>query len=110
MMVHVKHITLVVKLDLKLPCKVQFMWLYDAYILVKGTTIVADTRMQLAPNNRNKKIFKNCVAFTDFISEISNTEIDHVKKIDVVMPLRKSIEYSENYLKASGSLWQYYRD
>ena len=109
-MVHVKHITLVVKLDIKLPCKVKFTWLYDAYILVKGTTIVADTRMQAAPNNRNKKIFKNCVAFTDFISEISNTEIDHVKKIDVLMPLRKSIDYSENYLKTSGSLWQYYRD
>ena len=86
------------------------MWLYDAYILVKGTTRVVGTRMQAATNNRNKKIFKNYVAFTDFISEISNTEIDHVKKIGIVIPLRKSIEYSKNYLKASGSLWQYYRD
>ena len=26
------------------------------------------------------------------------------------MPMYNLIEYSDNYLKTSGSLWQYYRD
>ena len=30
--------------------------------------------------------------------------------IDVVMLMYNLIEYSDNYLKTSGSLWQYYRD
>ena len=55
-------------------------------------------------------MFRNCVAFTDFISEINNTEIDNAKYIDVVMPMSNLIQYSDNYSKTSGSLWQYYRD
>ena len=81
------------------------------YILVKGTIAVTNTGTAVAPNNRNKKvIFKNCAPFTYCISEINNKEIDHAKKIDVVMPMYNLIEYSDNYLKTSGSLWQYYRD
>ena len=55
-------------------------------------------------------MFKNCVAFTDFISEINNTKKDNAKYIDVVMPMFNLIQYSDNYSKTSGSLWQYYRD
>ena len=32
------------------------------------------------------------------------------KDIDVVMPTYNLIEYSDNYSKTSGSLWEYYRD
>ena len=32
------------------------------------------------------------------------------KIFDVVMPVYNLIEYSDNYSKSSGSLWQYYRD
>ena len=38
------------------------------------------------------------------------TDIDNVKDIDVVMPMYNLIEYSDNYSKTSGSLWQYYKD
>ena len=55
-------------------------------------------------------IFKNCAQFTDCISEINNTEIDHAKDIHVVMPMYGLIEYSDNYSKTSGSLWQYHRN
>ena len=83
----------------------------DAYILVKGTVIVTNTGTEAAPNNRDKKaIFKNYAPFIDCISETNNTELDHARDIDVVMPMYNLIEYSDNYLKASGSLWQYYRD
>ena len=62
-------------------------------------------------NNRNKKVkVKNCFPFTDCISEINNTEVDHAKDIHVVIPIYNLIEYSDNYSKACGCLWQYYRD
>ena len=32
------------------------------------------------------------------------------KTIVVVMPMYDLIDYSDNYTKKSGSLWQYYRD
>ena len=32
------------------------------------------------------------------------------QKIDIVMPMYILIEYRDACLKASGSLWQYYRD
>ena len=47
---------------------------------------------------------------TNCISEISNTKIYHAEDNDVVMPMYNLIDYSDNYLKTSGSLWQYYRD
>ena len=84
----------------------------DAYILVKGTIIVNNTAAQgAAVNNANKKvIFKNCAPFTNCISEINNTQIDNAKDIDIVMPMYNLIEYSDNYAKTTGSLWQYCKD
>ena len=55
-------------------------------------------------------MFKNCVPFTNCKSEINNAEIDNAKDIDTVMPMYNLIEYSDNYSKTSGTLWQYYRD
>ena len=81
----------------------------DAYILVKGT--IAVNNIAAAVNNANKKvIFKNCAPFTNCISEINNTQIDNAKDIDIVMPMYNLIEYSDNYAKTSGSLWQYCKD
>ena len=84
----------------------------DTYILVKGTISVNNTAAQgAAANNPNKKvIFKNCAPFTNCISEINNTQIDNAKDIDIVMPMYKLIEYSNNYAKTTGSLWQYCND
>ena len=84
----------------------------DAYILVKGTITVNNTAAAGATaNNTNKKvIFKNCVPFTNCISEINNTQIDNAKDIDIVMPMYNLIEYSDNYAKTTGSLWQYCKD
>ena len=84
----------------------------DAYILVKGTISVNNTAAQgAAANNTNKKvIFINCAPFTNCISEINNTQIDNAKDIDIVMPMYNLIEYSDNYAKTTGSLWQYCKD
>ena len=47
--------------------------------------------------------------FTQCINSINNTQMDHGKVIDVVMPIYNLIEYSHNYSKTSGNLWQYYK-
>ena len=70
----------------------------DAYILVKGTISVVNTADA-------EVIFKNCALFTDWISEISNTQIDNARDIDVVRAIYNLIEKSDNYSKPSGSLW-----
>ena len=81
----------------------------DAYILVKGTITVRNTAAEgAAINNTNKKvIFKNCVPFTDCVTEINNTQVDDAQKIDIVIPMHNLIQYSGAYLKTSGSLWKY---
>ena len=84
----------------------------DAYILVKGTITVNNTASADADaNDTNKKvIFKNSPRFTNCISEINNTQVDNAQDIDIVMPMYNLIEYSDNYSKTSGSLWQYCKD
>ena len=75
-------------------------------ILVKGTIAVDNTAAADAyANNTNKKvIFKNCVPFTNCISEINNTQVDNGNDIDIVIPMYNTIEHSDNYLKTTGSL------
>ena len=84
----------------------------DAYIFVKGTITVNNTAAADAnANNTNKKvIFKNCAPFTKCISEINNTQVDNAKDIDIVMSMYNLIEYSDNYSKTPGSLWQHCKD
>ena len=86
----------------------------DAYILVKGTITITgagdDAAVRQADERDKGVVFKNCSPFTNYISEIYNTQVDNAKYIDIVMPRYNSIEYSDNYAKTSGSLWQYYRD
>ena len=86
----------------------------DAYILVKGKIAIAGAGADAAARQageRNKGvIFKNCAPFINCISEINNTQVGNAKDIDIVMPMYNLIEYSDNYAKTTGSLWQYFRD
>ena len=86
----------------------------DAYILLKGTIKITgegnyDAAKRLDERNKGV-IFKNCAPFTKCISRISNTDIDNSQDIDIVMSMFHLIEYSYNYSKTSGTLWQYYKD
>ena len=85
----------------------------DAYILANGTiTIIGtgnDDATKWADERDKSVIFKNCAPFTKFISRINNTDIDNAKDIDIVMLMYNLIEYSDNYAKKSGSLYQYYK-
>ena len=86
----------------------------DAYILVNGTITItgaaADAVARQADERDKGVTFKNCAPFIKCISGINNTEIDNAKYIDIVMPMYNLIEYSDNYSKSSGSLWQYCKD
>ena len=86
----------------------------DSYILVKGTITITgagDNAGERQADERDKGVtFKNCAPFTKCISRINNTDIDNAQDIDIAMPMYNLIEYSDNYSKTSGSLWQYYKD
>ena len=84
----------------------------DAYIHVKGNVSVNNTAADGgAANNTNKKvILTNCAPFTNCKSKINNTQIDNVEYIDTVMLMYNLIEYSHNYSKTSGNIWQYCKD
>ena len=80
----------------------------DAYIVVKGEITVAGW------SNASKKnrplAFKNNAPFIGCISKINNTLIDNSEVLDVAMPMYNLLEYSKNYSKTTGSLWNYCRD
>ena len=80
----------------------------DAYIVVKGDiTLEGDNDA----NKRNKNLaFKNNAPFINCISKINGIKIDNAEDLNVVMPMYNLLEYSKNYRKTTGSLWNYYRD
>ena len=80
----------------------------DAYIVVKGDITLEDDN---DANKRNKNLaFKNNASFINCISKINAVKIDNAEDLDVVMPIYNLLEYSKNYRKTTGSLWNYYRD
>ena len=92
----------------------------DAYILVnetititwdagpaKGRTEAQLLAARLADDRDEGVAFKNCAPFTKCIRRINNTDIDTAQDIDIAMSMYNLIEYSDNYSKSSGSLWQY---
>ena len=79
----------------------------DAYIVVEGKITVTNP-----DDDAYDKIlaFKNHAPFNSCITKINNTLIDNAEDLDIVMPMYNLIEYSRNYRKTAGSLWNYYRD
>ena len=103
----------------------------DAYIVVKGNltvtkkTLTADdidapnntVANATATNNANdntfgdkKLVFKSNAPFINCISKINGVKIDNSEDLDVAMSMYNLLEYSENYRKKTGSLWNYYRN
>ena len=103
----------------------------DAYVVVKGDIIVAKKTFTAddieAPNNtvanattannannnafgEKKLVFKNNAPFINCVSKINGVKIDNTEDLDVVMPIYNLLEYSKNYRKTTGNLWNYYRD
>ena len=103
----------------------------DAYIVVKGDITVVkkiftsndSEATNNTVNNANvtntvnnntfgekKLVFKNNAPFINCISNINGVKTDNAEDLDVVMPMYNLLEYSKNYRKTTGSLWNYYRD
>ena len=88
---------------------------YDAYILVKGTiTVTAPGANNGANNIRDKRnrplILKNNAPFVSCITRIKCELIEDAIDLDIVMSMYHLLEYSKNYRKTIGSLYNYYRD
>ena len=103
----------------------------NAYIVVKWNIIV-DKKTFTAndfhePNNtadnatatntasdnafgEKKLVFKNSAPFISCISKINGVQIENAEDLDVVIPMYNLLEYSKNYKRTTGSLWNYYRD
>ena len=87
----------------------------DAYILVKGTiTVTAPGVNNNADNIRDKRnrplILKNNAPFVSCITRINGELIEDANDLDIVMSMYNLLEYSKNYRKTIGSLYNYYRD
>ena len=80
----------------------------DAYILVNGTITVAGNH----PRDRQNRplILKNNAPFISCISKINDELVEYVEDLDIVMSMYNLLEYSKNYRKTTGSLYNYYRD
>ena len=88
----------------------------DTNLLVSGRITIMEAPSHATDTNkrtdeRNKEvIFKNHTLYIECASEINNTQIDHAKNLDIVIPRYNLIEYSGSCSKTSGRLQQYYRD
>ena len=87
----------------------------DAYILVKGTITVTvpgvNNNASNIRDNRNRPvILKNNVPFISCITRINSELIEDDDDLDIVMSMYNLLEYSKNYRKTIGSLYNYYRD
>ena len=78
---------------------------------VKTFIIVVTLTLLLHWSKYDKKlVIKNFTLFTTCISKIKNTLIDNAEDLDILIPMFNLIEYIKNYSKASGILWNCYRD
>ena len=80
----------------------------DGYILVNGRITITgeedDGAARQADERYKGVTLRNCAPFTKCISRINNIIIDTAQDIDIVIPMYKLIEYSDNYSKTSGTL------
>ena len=82
----------------------------DAYIVVKVDITLTKTNRRGVIDIRDRFLeFKSNAPFTNCKSKINYVLIDNAEDLDIVMPMNNLLEYSKNYRKTTGSLWNYYR-
>ena len=80
----------------------------DAYVWVKEKITITNPNDNV---NFNKELtLKNNAPFISCISKINGELVKNAEDLDIVMPMYNLPEYSKNYEKTSGSLFNYYRD
>ena len=75
----------------------------DAYVWVKGKITVTD------PNNNANFDRRFNSPFISCISKINGELVENSEDLGIVIPMYNLLEYSKNYEKTSGSLFNYYR-
>ena len=80
----------------------------DAYVWVKGKITV--TNLNDNANFNKELTLENNAPFISCISKINRELEENADDLDIVMPMYNLLEYSKNYEKTSGSLFNYYRD
>ena len=79
----------------------------EAYIVVTRKITVTD----LDDDAYDKKLaLTNNAPFSSCVTRINRKSIEDAQDIDIVMPLYNLNNYSKNYQKTTGSLFNYYRD
>ena len=103
------HITKINQLDLKHPGQIYaiILILYiKGIITVNG--VVNGAENDIARRNRPLTL-KNNAPFVSCITRINGELIEDADDLDIVMPMYNLLEYSKNYRKTIGSLYNYYR-
>ena len=80
----------------------------DAHVWVKGTITVTNPNTNV--NFDSRLTLKNNAPFISGISKINGELVENAEDLDIVMPMYDLLEYSKNYEKTSGSLFNYCRD
>ena len=78
-----------------------------------NNTVANATATNNANNNAfggKKLVFKNNAPFINCISKINGMKIDNAEDLDVITPMYNLLQYSKNYKKTTGSLWNYHRE
>ena len=128
---HKKIIIQIKKLGSKHQCSDQIYVILVMHILLLNEILLLLKKHDIddieAPNNteananatdtandnafdEKKLAFKNNAPFINCISKINGVRIDNAEDLDVAMPMYNLLEYSKNYRKTIGSLWNYYKD
>ena len=80
----------------------------DAYVWVKGTITVTNPNKNA--NFDRRLTLKNNAPFISCVSKINGELVENAEDLDIVIIMYNLLEYSKNYEKTSGSLFNYYGD
>ena len=75
----------------------------DVHIVVKGEITI--TRMSNSSRKNGPLVLRNNAPFIGCISKTNATLIDNAEDLHAAIPMYNLLEYSKNFSKTTGSLW-----
>ena len=79
----------------------------DAYVVDTGKI---SAKNPYDDNYDRKLALENNAPFFSSILKVNNQLIENAQDLKIVMPVYSLLYYSKNYMKITGSFWNYYRD
>ena len=73
----------------------------EPYILVTGNIIIA------GDDDNAKAAIKDCHPFIRSVIHLNDEHVDTAENLDLIMNMYNLLEYSDNYVDTSASLYQY---